>query len=153
MKENEVKWTTRKIKECERIKEEDKRDKLAIVKEKTRRYGLSKLNKEETQNLRMRTEERLELTQAKTNYWRWYREKGKRVLQGGKEPGREDTMWINLREEISALEGEEEWKKGEFEILDKKDRKGRREEENKETILKEERGKEEGGKEKVNEGQ
>ena len=25
-------------------------------------------------------------------------------------PGIEDTMWINLREEISALEGEEEWK-------------------------------------------
>ena len=74
-------------------------------------------------------------------------------VEGGKEPGREDTMWINLREEISALEGEEEWKKGDFEILDKKDRKGGREEENKETILKEERGKEEGGKEKVKEGQ
>ena len=68
MKENEVKWTTRKIKECERIKEEDKRDRLAIVKEKKRKYGLSRLNKEENQKLKMRTEKRLELAQAKTNY-------------------------------------------------------------------------------------
>ena len=105
MKENEIKWTTRKIKECERIKEKEKRDRLAIAKEKKRRYGLNRLNKEENQKLKMRTEERLELSQARTNYWRWYREKGKGALEGGKEPGREDTMWINLREEISALEG------------------------------------------------
>ena len=31
MKENEIKWTTRKIKECERIKKEEKRDRLAIA--------------------------------------------------------------------------------------------------------------------------
>jgi hypothetical protein len=47
IKENEIKWTTRKIKECERIKKEEKRDRLAIVKEKNRRYGLNRLNKEE----------------------------------------------------------------------------------------------------------
>ena len=41
---------------------------MAISKEKKRRYGLNRLNKEENQRLKMRTEERLELDQAKTNY-------------------------------------------------------------------------------------
>ena len=61
-------------------------------------------------------------------------------MEGGIETGREDTMWINLREEITALEGEE-WKEVE---IDKK-----------ETISEEVREKEEGGKEreKAKEGQ
>ena len=71
MKEDETKWTTRKIKECERIKEEEKRDRLAIAKEKKRIYGLKRLNKEVNQRLKIRTEERLKLAQAKTKYWRW----------------------------------------------------------------------------------
>ena len=39
IKEKHTKWTTRKIEECERIKEEETRDRLAITKEK-KRYGL-----------------------------------------------------------------------------------------------------------------
>ena len=34
IKGNDEKWTTRKIEECDRIKEEDKRDRLAIANEK-----------------------------------------------------------------------------------------------------------------------
>jgi hypothetical protein len=83
------------------------------------------------------------LAQARTNYWRWYREKGKGVLEGRKEPGGEDTMWINLRE-LLALEEEEEWKEIEIEkieVLDNNDRKGR-EDDNRETISEEEKWKE-----------
>ena len=83
---------------------------MAIRKEKKRRYGLNRLNKEESMRLKRRTEERLELAQAKTNYWRWYSERGKGGMEEGKEPGGgEETMWYNLKEEIAALEGEEDW--------------------------------------------
>ena len=50
---------------------------MAITKEKKRRYGLNRLDKEENMRLKKRTEERLELAQAKTNYLRWYRKGGK----------------------------------------------------------------------------
>ena len=39
IKENEGRWSTRKIEEVERIKEEEKKDRLAIAKEKKKRYG------------------------------------------------------------------------------------------------------------------
>ena len=64
LKKNETKWRTRNIDECERIKEEEKKDRLAIASEKKKRYGLKRLNKEENMRLKKRTEERLELAQA-----------------------------------------------------------------------------------------
>ena len=80
MKENEIKCTTSKIKECERIKEEEKNDRLAIANEKRKRYGLKRLNKEENMRIKKRTEERLELAQAKANYWKWYRGGGREMI-------------------------------------------------------------------------
>ena len=59
IKQNEIKWTTRKNAECERITEEEKNDRLAIANEKRKRYGLKRLNKEENMRIKKRTEERL----------------------------------------------------------------------------------------------
>ena len=58
LKQREDKWRIRRIDECERIKEEDKKDRLACCKEKKKRYGMKKLSKEENLRLNMRKEER-----------------------------------------------------------------------------------------------
>ena len=54
-------WQQRKIKEVNRIKEEEKKDLLAICKEKRKRYGAKykNLSKEESKKLKKRTEERI----------------------------------------------------------------------------------------------
>jgi hypothetical protein len=58
LKEKEGVWRTRRIEECERIKEEEKRDRLAVVSQKKRRYGIKKISKEENLRFKMRTEEK-----------------------------------------------------------------------------------------------
>ena len=70
MKTHEEKWRTRRIEECDRIKEEEKIDRLAIAREKKKRYGLKKLSVEENRRLKGRTEDRLEIARAKENYWK-----------------------------------------------------------------------------------
>jgi hypothetical protein len=40
MRKNKDKWKERRLEETKRIKEEDKRDRLAVVKEKKKRYGI-----------------------------------------------------------------------------------------------------------------
>ena len=67
LKENEEGWRKRKLEECERIREEDKKDRLALGREKKRKYGIRKLSKEENQRLKRRTEERIEIATAKAN--------------------------------------------------------------------------------------
>ena len=52
IKENEKRWSARKIKECERIKEEAKEDRLSIAREKKKRYGLKGLSKEENKRIK-----------------------------------------------------------------------------------------------------
>ena len=54
-----------------------------------------------------RTDERLELSQAKANYWKWHRgdgraERTRESKKEGAEGHRE--VWNRLRAEISALE-------------------------------------------------
>ena len=68
LKEGEHKWSRRKIDKCERMKEEAKEDRLAIAKEKKKRYGLKGLSKEENKRLKKRTEDKIELAKAKSNY-------------------------------------------------------------------------------------
>jgi hypothetical protein len=70
LRKKKEKWKERRIEESKRIKEEEKRDRLAIVKEKKKRHGIKVLSREESKRLRMRTEERLEITKAKENYWK-----------------------------------------------------------------------------------
>ena len=52
LKTHEEKWRTRRIEECDRIKEEEKIDRLAIAREKKKRYGLKKLSVEENRRLK-----------------------------------------------------------------------------------------------------
>ena len=95
LKENERHWQQRKIKEVDRIKEEEKADRLAVCKKNNRRYGIQKMSKEENTRMKERTEERIIISRANANYWKRHRGEG-----GGKH----DKEWIALREGILALE-------------------------------------------------
>ena len=74
LSKNQERWKERRIEESKRIKEEDKKDRLAIAKEKKKRYGIKVLSREESRRLKMRTEERLEIAKAKVNYWKMFRD-------------------------------------------------------------------------------
>ena len=74
---------------------------LAFAKEKKRRYGIKNLNKEKKKRLKERAEWKIELSQAKSNYWKWHR--GEIKGGSGKEEENED-IWARLRKEITALE-------------------------------------------------
>ena len=78
LKENENKWQQRRIKEVDRIKEEEKKDRLVICKEKKKKYGIKKMNKEDNRRLKERTEEKILISQAKAN-WKKYRGRGRRM--------------------------------------------------------------------------
>ena len=59
LKAKDGEWKSRRIEECMKIKEEDRKDRLAVANMKRKRYGIKKLSKEENQRLKRRTEERL----------------------------------------------------------------------------------------------
>ena len=106
LKEQEGGWRQRRIEECDKIREEEKRDRLAVVREKKKRYGLKKLSKEENQRIRIRTEERLEVARAKENLWKRFRgEEEDREMEED-----EIKAWENLREGIMELEEEGVWR-------------------------------------------
>jgi hypothetical protein len=66
------------------------------------------VNKEESKRLKMWTEERLDVAQAKENYWKLYRGRGNES-KGNLEEGRE-MAWQHLEKGISAIEGGESWR-------------------------------------------
>ena len=74
--------------------------------DRDKRYGVKKMSKEENMRLKMRTEERLEIATAKTNFWRNHRRQGP-----GEEMGEEEAMaWENIKVGIMILEDEDgEW--------------------------------------------
>ena len=80
LREKEDSWRIRRIDECERIKEEDKQDILAVVREKKGWYGLKKMSKDETEKMKMRTDERLDISKAKMNMWRKFGQGWKRKM-------------------------------------------------------------------------
>ena len=100
LKEKDGAWRQRKIEECDRIREEEKRDRLAVTREKKKRYGINKLSKEENQKIKTRTEERLEVAKAKENLRKRFRE------------GNEDTemeeeelkAWEAIKKSVVELE-------------------------------------------------
>ena len=94
LSKNKEKWKERRIEESKRIKEEDKKERLAVVKEKKKRYGIKVLSKEENKRLKMRTEERLEIAKAKENYWKRFRD----IKEEDTEmEDRERQAWKNVR--------------------------------------------------------
>ena len=64
-----------------------------------------RLNKEENKRLKERMERKIELAQAKSNYWKWHRGDRKGGNGNGKEEETE-ARWQRLKEEITALEEE-----------------------------------------------
>ena len=100
LRSNNKKWKERRIEECDKIREEEKKDRLAVAKEKKRKYGLSRLSKEENMRMTMRTGERLEIAKAKENLWKKFRE-GK-----GEMEREEQEAWGTLRSKILELEEE-----------------------------------------------
>ena len=66
-------WRSRRKDECTKIREMEKEERLAIAREKKKGYGIKQFGMKERQ------EERLEVAQAKANYWKFYREGGKMV--------------------------------------------------------------------------
>jgi hypothetical protein len=116
LKSNAEKWRERRIDECDRIREEEKKDRLAVAKEKKRKYGLTRLSKEENMRMTMRTGERLEIAKAKENMWKKFRD-GK----GGMKK-EEEEAWRTLREKILELEEEGSWRERKRERKRKRDR-------------------------------
>ena len=51
IKKNEQKWRTRNLKECTKIRELEKEERLAIAKGKKKRYGIKTLSQEESKRL------------------------------------------------------------------------------------------------------
>ena len=116
LKKKEDKWRCRKIDECIRIREEEKKDRLAVCKEKKRRYGLRRLSKEENTRIKLRTEERMDIAKGKTNLWRKFGQ--------GREDQDQDDMeedeykaWEDVRSLVMVLEEEEgAWIDGDIKI-------------------------------------
>ena len=73
LKENEDGWKERRNGEIKKIKEQEKKERLEIVAEKKRRYGLQKISKEENRRIGERTKERIEIANARANYWKLHR--------------------------------------------------------------------------------
>ena len=84
LKKNADGWNERRIEECERVKREEKEDRLAIVKEKKKRYGLKKMSKEESMRMKQRTEEKIMLAKMRSNLWKRYRD-GRQEEEGEEE--------------------------------------------------------------------
>jgi hypothetical protein len=81
LRKHEEGWRVRKMKECDRIREEERMDRLAIVREKKRKYGIKRISKEENMRLKKRTEERLEIASAKENLWKKFRDRDQDLAQ------------------------------------------------------------------------
>ena len=58
LKDNEKGWQQKRVGEVDRIKEEEKKERLAIGEQKRKRYGIKKLNKEEQKRIKERTSEK-----------------------------------------------------------------------------------------------
>jgi hypothetical protein len=100
LRENTDKWRERKIEECDRIREENKRDRLAVSKQKKKRYGMKRLSKEKNLRMTRRTDERLEIAKAKENLWRKFRERKEEDVMEEEE----EQAWKSLKRGILELE-------------------------------------------------
>ena len=107
LKEKDGAWRQRRIEECDKIREEEKRDRLAVTREKKKRYGINKISKDENLKIKRRTEERLDVAKAKENLW-------KRFRDGKEDKEMEDEelkAWEALKKSVVELEEEGgEWK-------------------------------------------
>jgi hypothetical protein len=107
LKEKDGAWRQRRIEECDKIREEDKRDRLAVAREKKKRYGINTISKDENLKIKKRTEERLDIAKAKENLWKRFRDR-----KDDKEMEDEELKaWETLKKSVVELEeGGGEWK-------------------------------------------
>ena len=103
LRKNKDKWKERKLEETKRIKEEEKRDRLAVVKEKKKRYNIQGLSREEGRRMKTRTEERLEIAKAKENYWKEFREVREEDTEMEED---ERQAWRNVKLGMDSFEEE-----------------------------------------------
>ena len=105
---HDEKWQERRLEECERIKKEEKEDRLAIVRVKKRKYGLKRLSKDEGAKMRMRSEERILLATARENLWRMSRSPLE-ILDD-----EDEEAWGVVREGLLEFTAEDDWQGGRF---------------------------------------
>ena len=74
LKENSKRWQERKLKECERVREEAKEDRLAVVRMKKKRYGIKTMSKEENVRFKEMSERKVLLAKARGNLWKLTRD-------------------------------------------------------------------------------
>ena len=86
----------------------EKEERMSIIQEKRKRYGLKTLNKEENGRLKERTSERIEIAQAKSNYWKWFRDGGEEVGGGTKDEERREQL-KTLKRKLMELEEDGDW--------------------------------------------
>ena len=105
-----MKWQERKVEEWERIKLEEKKDRLAMVEIKKRRYGakLAKLTKDENNKIKMRTEERKEMAVVMRNLWRKCREMGDAETNIDEE---ERLAWEKIHDYLENEDEKDDWTK------------------------------------------
>jgi len=86
--------------------QEEKRDRLALVAIKKKRYGskLAKIIKEERNSIKKRTEERKELSLVRKNLWKRFREKEATEFGEG-----EEEAWEKLTKCLEEEEEDEDW--------------------------------------------
>ena len=89
----------------ERIKAEEKKDRLAVGNIKKKRYGIGKLNNEENLRLKSRTEDRILLARGRENLWKKFRESKEDDTFMGEE---EAKAWETVRSNILELEDGED---------------------------------------------
>ena len=92
-----------------------------MVREKKKRYGISRLSKEENQRLKLRTEDRMMIARAKENLWKRFREK-----EGVKEIEEEElNAWKDVQSMVIELEEEGSWRNPRTNIREIQIRKGK----------------------------
>ena len=82
LEKNSSRWEKRTREETERIKAEEKKERLEMGKKKKNKFGSKneELTKNEKDDLKKLTEIRLEIAEIRQHLWRKYRDSGQEIL-------------------------------------------------------------------------
>jgi hypothetical protein len=100
LRENSHTWQERKVEECERLKQEAKEDRLAVSRMKKKRYG----RKEENKRMEERAEDRILLSKARGNLWKFARNQDERHGED-----KEEEAWRVMGEGAMEFTEKEDW--------------------------------------------
>ena len=102
--ENGGKWERRGRDETQRIRDAERKERLTIIEEKKRRFGKKYMKKEESDKLKLVTNNKLEMAEMKKNFWRKYRD-GDQLIHTRKTKNTEIYQKVCRKEK--ALQAEE----------------------------------------------